>query len=145
MYLHKIEDKLIGDQVPGSKLTVNQAGCIQNKEHVWNNGLANLVGHSRRIQSNKGKTLSQSTPWRHMGGEGVKVQLHKFITFDRDEWYTWHPRHVTPGKNTSTRWIEDCLGPVTRLDILENRKISCSYRGLNPRMLSHSLVTIAAM
>jgi len=34
MYLHKREDKLIREKVPGSKLTVNQAGCIQHKEHV---------------------------------------------------------------------------------------------------------------
>jgi hypothetical protein len=31
MYLHKRKDK---DKVPGSKLIVNQAGCIQHKEHV---------------------------------------------------------------------------------------------------------------
>jgi hypothetical protein len=28
----------------------------------------------------------QSTPWRHK--EGVEVQLHKFINFDGDDWYT---------------------------------------------------------
>lgn len=145
MYLHKREDKLIKDKVPGSKLIVNQAGCIQHKEYVWNNGLANLVGHSRRTESNKGKTLSQSKPWRHTGGKGVEVQLYKFITFDGDEWYTWHPRHVTPRKNTGTNWIGGCLGLVTKPDILENRKISCPCWDLNPRLLSHSLVTIAAM
>lgn len=145
MYLHKRENKLIRDKVPGSKSIVNQAGWIQHTEHVWNNGLANLVEDSRRTESNKGKTLSQSTPWRHMGGEVVEVQLHKFITCNGDECYTWHPRHFTPRKNTSTHWIGGCLGCVTRLDILENRKISWPCKDLNPRLLSHSLVIIAAM
>lgn len=34
MYLHKREDKLIRETVPGSKLILNQAVDIQHKENV---------------------------------------------------------------------------------------------------------------
>jgi hypothetical protein len=40
--------------------------------------------------------------------------------------------HYPRGRNPGVHWIEGWKGPRDSLDVLEKRKISCSYRDSSP-------------
>ena len=73
-----------------------------------------------------------SIPWRH--ARGAEVQSHSFLTsaLDGREWLTSSPGHFSSRKSRRYPLNRRLGGPHNRSGRCRKRKISSSYRNLNP-------------
>jgi hypothetical protein len=68
-----------------------------------------------------------------MGRVEVLAPLFLASSLDRGESSASRPSHFTPGERfPGTHWIGGLVGPRVGLDNVEERKISCPCRELNP-------------
>ena len=69
-----------------------------------------------------------STPWKHVGG--VDVLLHSFLT---SAFGGGGVVNITTWPLFSRQRIGDWMGPAAGLDVLDERKVSCSSPDWSPR------------